>query len=158
MIQWLIAAPFYAPLSFESGVLSGAISMTLSHVGFKLFKFFNPTNTDTSISFLRTMRKIVSPIREIELFLHGGFESPRFWQEPWNSKPPPTLANFTKFWPFMGFLGFFYDFKLNSRTIFGLSWLFTISNSILTIPSIFKTTSHKTKTTDTSQDSSSSFA
>merc|ERR1712179_95754 len=69
MIHWLINSAFYAPLSFESGVLSGAISMTLSHVGFKIFKFFHPTNTDNSLSFLKSLRKIVSPIREFELFL-----------------------------------------------------------------------------------------
>jgi len=148
MIQWLIAAPFYAPLSFESGVLSGAISMTLSHVGFKLFKFFNPTNTDTSISFLRTMRKIVSPIREIELFLHGGFEVGDFGKHveilTVFCLKIPNLGHFWAFWVLA--LPLKHDFKLNSDHF----QHFQFEN--------FKTTSHKTKTTDTSQDSSSSFA
>merc|ERR1712223_256427 len=69
MIHWLINASFYAPLSFESGVLSGAVTMTLSHIAFKIFNFFHPTNSDNSVSFLKTLRKIISPIRELELFL-----------------------------------------------------------------------------------------
>merc|ERR1712061_693235 len=69
MIHWLINASFYAPLSFESGVLSGAVTMTISHIAFKVFNFFHPTNSDNSVSFLKTLRKIVSPIREFELFL-----------------------------------------------------------------------------------------
>ena len=69
MIHWLINASFYAPLSFESGVLSGAVTMTLSHIAFKIFNFFHPTNSDNSVNFLKTLRKIISPIRELELFL-----------------------------------------------------------------------------------------
>merc|ERR1719266_417815 len=69
MIHWLINASFYAPLSFESGVLSGAVTMTLSHIAFKIFNYFHPTISDNSVSFLKTLRKIISPIREFELFL-----------------------------------------------------------------------------------------
>merc|ERR1719219_2705753 len=70
MIQWLINAPFYSALSFESGVTSGAISILISQVGLILLNWFSPsTPTQASTVIVRTLRKIVQPIRQFELLL-----------------------------------------------------------------------------------------
>merc|ERR1712168_204444 len=70
MIHWLIKTAFYSPLSFESGVVGGGLSLLASHVGYKLVRFCSPNIASThSKSLVHSIKAIVQPIHQLELLI-----------------------------------------------------------------------------------------
>merc|ERR1711934_216265 len=77
MIHWLINSPLYSPLSFESGVTSGALSIVVTQAGLYILSFFAPTApTQASTTIVRCLKTIVQPIRQLEVLL----EDPNYRQ------------------------------------------------------------------------------
>ena len=67
MISWLVQTAFYVPLTFETGMIAGSLSILLSHVSVGIFKLFvkNP-EAESSKTLFKCLRSVIRPIHSLE--------------------------------------------------------------------------------------------
>ena len=75
MIGWLVQTSLYVPLTFETGMTSGALSIFLSRIGYKFYKSClsstdNGTPTTMNRYVYKITKNIVNPINTIENLLN----------------------------------------------------------------------------------------
>ena len=75
MIGWLVQTSLYVPLTFETGMTSGALSIFLSRIGYKFYKSCLSSNDNGTPSTMnryvyRITKNIVNPINTIETLLN----------------------------------------------------------------------------------------
>merc|ERR1712157_382758 len=67
MIGWLVQTAFYVPLTFETGMAAGSLSIIISQAGLRVFRFFSSDpSVSTSRTFFKVLKGIVRPIHCIE--------------------------------------------------------------------------------------------
>merc|ERR1712157_131073 len=70
MIGWLVQTAFYVPLTFETGMAAGSLSIIISQAGLRVFRFFSSDpSVSTSRTFFKVLKGIVRPIHCIEELL-----------------------------------------------------------------------------------------
>merc|ERR1712164_161845 len=72
MIGWLVQTPFYVPLTFETGMTTGILSIISANVGFKFIKLFSNTDasSQSNLYLFKTVKNIIKPIHSLDLLLN----------------------------------------------------------------------------------------